>query len=165
MADGVCRAFEFDAHQSAYLAFISRALYGSYEPAETMFLEAMLAKSRCFYDIGTNWGYYTLVAATHPHFKGDIHAFDVSNEMNSAISCMANFLELNTVKVMGYGLSDHLGYVTTSADRAAHLVKIVSNMDGRQGQGLKAKVVRLDDTGLRPPDLMKIDVEDHELEV
>lgn len=165
MANGVSRAFEFDSHQSAYLAFASRALYEDYELAETMFLEAMLVKSRCFYDIGANWGYYTLMAATQPRFKGRIYAFDISTEMNSAMSRMAKVLELKTVEVMGYGLSDHSGYVTTSENRATHLTKVISNSDEWQDQGAKAKVVRLDDIDLPPADLMKIDVEDHEYEV
>ena len=54
MSDGGSGAFEFDAHQSAYLAFVSRAFHGGYELAETMFLETMLAKSRSFYDVGAN---------------------------------------------------------------------------------------------------------------
>ena len=55
--DGSLGTMPFDAHQSAYLAFISRALHGGYEPRETMFLEAMLPKAFRFYDIGANWGF------------------------------------------------------------------------------------------------------------
>jgi FkbM family methyltransferase len=165
MAGGAPGIFEFDAHQSAYLAFVSRALYGNYEIAETLFLEAMLAKSRCFYDIGANWGYYTLVAATHPAFTGQIHSFEISNEMNAALSRMTRELQLASVYVMECGLSDQSGYVTTNADRATQLTKVISDSGASRVRGARVKVARLDDLDIPPPDLMKIDVEDHEYAV
>ncbi len=165
LADGNSGMFEFDAHQSAYLAFASRMLHGGYELAETMFLEAMLEKSRCFYDVGANWGYYTLCAATHPSFKGKIHAFDISRQMNAAISRMAQELGLTTVEVMGCGLSDHSGDVTISADQAAHLTKILPESNYSAARGVTARIARLDDVDCPAPDLMKIDAEDHELAV
>jgi FkbM family methyltransferase len=165
LAGGGSGAFEIDAHQSAYLAFASRRMHGGYELAETLFLEAMLAKSHCFYDVGANWGYYTLCAATHPEFKGAIHAFDISDQMNMAVSHMADTLGLTDVEVMGYGLSDHSGEVSISADRATQLTKVIAETGHGAVQGVTARIVRLDDVDRPAPDLMKIDVEDHELAV
>ncbi len=165
LAGGGSGAFEIDAHQSAYLAFASRRMHGGYELAETLFLEAMLAKSSCFYDVGANWGYYTLCAATHPEFKGNIHAFDISDQMNTAISRMADTLGLTNVEVMGYGLSDHSGDIAISADRAAQLTKVIAESGHGAARGVTARIVRLDDVERPAPDLMKIDVEDHELAV
>jgi FkbM family methyltransferase len=165
LADGTTGRFDFDAHQSAYLAFVSRALHGGYETTETLFLDAMMAKSRVFYDVGANWGYYTLLGATHPDFNGEICAFDISDQMNAALSRMVEDLRLTTVKVLGYGLSDRSGLAATSADRAAHLTKIIDDADPRSARGARARLARLDDVALPPPDLMKIDVEDLELAV
>lgn len=162
VADGTTASVEFDAHQSAYLAFASRAFHGGYELAETMFLEAMMAKSRVFYDVGANWGYYTLLGATHPDFKGRIYAFDISHRMNAALTSMVETLGLETVEVTGCGISDSSGYVAISADRATHLTKVVDHPDGPKARAAKALLSRLDDVSLPPPDLMKIDVEDHE---
>ncbi|MEQ8710420.1 MAG: FkbM family methyltransferase [Rhodospirillales bacterium] len=164
MGDGSVRPFRFNAHQSAYLAFASRNLFGGYELAETMFLEAMLAKATCFYDIGANWGYYSLLAATHPEYHGNIYSFDISEEMNLALSGMVQDLQCQTVKIMGHGLSDHAGYSKISADRATHLIRIVPDADLQQ-VSRAAKVDRLDDLDIPPPDIMKLDVEDHESEV
>jgi len=165
LAGGGSGTLEIDAHQSAYLAFASRRMHGGYELAETLFLEAMLAKSSCFYDIGANWGYYTLCAATHPEFKGTIHAFDISDQMNTAISHMADTLGLTDVEVMGYGLSNHSGEVSISADRAAQFTKVITESGQGAVRGVTARIVRLDDVDRPAPDLMKIDVEDHELAV
>lgn len=164
-ADGSASKVEFNAHQSAYLAFASRALFGGYELAETMFLEAMLARSNCFYDVGANWGYYSLLAATHPHYHGPVYSFDVSGEMNAAISGMAKALECQTIEVMGHGLSNHSGYSAISADRATHLIKIMPGTDGQKHDDRSVPVARLDDLDISPPDMMKLDVEDHEFEV
>ena len=100
-SDGTWHSLDFDAHQSAYLAFVSRENYGGYEPAETMFLEAILPRCQIFYDIGANWGYYTLLAATHPQFFGETFAFEISDLMNSALKRMANSLALNGVEIAG----------------------------------------------------------------
>jgi hypothetical protein len=72
---------------------------------------------------------------------------------------------LKTVKVMECGLSDRSGYVATNADPATQLTKVISISDEGQYRGVEARVARLDDLELPPPDLMKIDVEDHEFEV
>jgi FkbM family methyltransferase len=160
LADASIGKFEFDAHQSAYLAFASRFYSGGYEPAETMFLEAMLARSRCFYDVGSNWGYFSLLAATHPNFEEKIYSFDVSNEMNSALARIVQTLGLQTIEVMGCGLSDHSGSVQISDQRALHLTTVVSHAGG-----VVAQVTKLDDMDRPPPDLIKLDVEDHEFEV
>lgn len=164
-ADGSIREYRFDAHQSAYLAYASRALFGGYELAETMFLEAMLSRSDCFYDVGANWGYYTLLAATHPHYHGKIYSFDVSDEMNQALSGMAKSLESEAIEVMGHGLSNRSGFSAISTDRAAHLIRVVAETDGQKQNDLSVPVARLDELNITPPDMMKLDVEDHEFEV
>ncbi len=126
MADGTSRNLAFDAHQSAYLAFVSRDLHGGYEPTETLFLEAMLSKANTFYDIGANWGYYSLLATTHNQFKGEVCAFDVSEQMNFALTNMAETLALSSLKIVGCGLSDRSGNVVIDAAQATLLTKVVS---------------------------------------
>ncbi|NKB22667.1 MAG: FkbM family methyltransferase [Alphaproteobacteria bacterium] len=165
MADGISHDLAFDAHQSAYLAFVSRELHGGYEPTETLFLEAMLAKANSFFDVGANWGYYSLLAATHKQYSGKIFAFDVSGQMNFALTSMAESLALNSLEVVGCGLSDQSGNVVISAAEATHLTKIIGAENGQVSRVETAKVTTLDDIELPAPDLMKIDVEDHEIEV
>jgi FkbM family methyltransferase len=163
--DGLLGTYQFDAHQSAYLAFASRAFHGGYEPVETMFLEAMLARCSVFHDVGANWGYYSLLAATHPGFKGKVYSFDVSAQMNADLSRLAEALAMERMEVMGYGLSNRSGTVLTSGDQATHLTKIIDPSDRGTERSASARVERLDDIALPPPELMKIDVEDHEHEV
>lgn len=156
------RSVEFDAHQAAYLAFASRELQGGYEPLESLFLESVLGRAAVFYDVGCNWGYFSLLAATHPRFKGSVFAFDVSAEMNGSLARMAASLELPHLSVTGYGLSDRTGTVGISGSRSAHLTQVLPVSGNIPESGPSASVKRLDDLSLPVPDLMKIDVEDHE---
>lgn len=156
------RPVEFDAHQAAYLAFVSRELYGGYEPLETLFLESVLARATVFYDVGCNWGYFSLLAATHPGFRGPVFAFDVSAEMNTSLARMATSLALSDLTVTGYGLSDRAGTVGTSGNRSAHLTQVTTVSGSATDAGQTAMVKCLDNLALPPPDLVKIDVEDHE---
>lgn len=165
MADGTSRELAFDAHQSAYLAFISRALHGGYEPTEKMFLDAMLAKADIFYDVGANWGYYSLLAATHQKFTGKTFAFEVSDQMNLALENMAEALALDALEIVGCGLSDHSGDVAITAAQATHLTKVIPALQESGIDAVNAKVKSLDDAALPAPDLIKMDVEDHEIEV
>lgn len=157
VGDDKCRV-DFDAHQSAYLAFVSRELHGGYEPLETLFLESVLGRASVFYDVGCNWGYFSLLAATHPEFKGPVFAFDVSADMNISLTGMAATLNMTDLTVTGYGLSDNTGSIGLSGERSAHLTQVSPGATS----GRTATVMRLDDLDLPPPDVMKIDVEDHE---
>lgn len=163
--DGTWCKLEFDAHQSAYLAFASRELSGGYEPVETMFLNAILPRCRVFYDIGANWGYYSLLAATHPEFSGETFAFEISDAMNSALKRMTKKLALNRLEIVGYGLSDHSGSVAATPGHAAHLTKVAPVTDERLTGTQQVQVKRMDDLSLPAPDLIKMDVEDHEVDV
>ena len=162
--DGAWRRLGFDAHQSAYLAFAAREMHGGYEPVETRFLDAVLPKCRVFYDIGANWGYYTLLAATHPAFDGEIAAFEISAQMNAALTGMSDALGLDGLSIAGHGLSDRSGTVAATDWRAAHLTRVLPDGAGRPGSR-RAEVRRMDDLTLPPPDLIKMDVEDHEANV
>lgn len=159
---GVVGTVSFDARESAFLAFVAQDRFGGYEPLETMFIEAMLAKARVFYDVGANWGYFTLLAATHPTFDGPIWAFDLLDRMNDSLSRMKRTLRLETVHVAGYGLSDTTGTAAASRESHAHLTQIVHKSDPAS---VEVAVRRLDEVDCPPPDLIKIDVEDHEIAV
>ncbi|MBK19327.1 MAG: hypothetical protein CMM52_10890 [Rhodospirillaceae bacterium] len=165
MSDGTYRKFEFDAHQSAYMALISREKFGGYEPIETMFLESMLPKAQSFYDVGANCGYFTLLAVTHPDFNGKIHAFELTNVMNTALKNMVKALDLKSVEIADCGLSDHTGSVFMTASEATHLTKVVAEDETAKQEIVEGEAKKLDDVLFAPPDLLKVDVEDHECAV
>ena len=66
---------------------------------------------------------------------------------------------------MAYGLSNRSGSVFATGGRAKQLTSIVDQSSNRTDRNIPVLVDRLDDIALTPPDLIKIDVEDHEREL
>ncbi|MEX2450826.1 MAG: FkbM family methyltransferase [Rhodospirillales bacterium] len=163
-ADGTRVPVRIDARQSVYIDFASRDRHGGYEPAETLLIDALLPKADVFFDIGSNWGYYTLLAATNPSFGGTVFAFDVQPAINDALAAMTRQLGLTLVHVMGFGLSERGGTVEISRERHIHLTRVLNAPTVRQ-KTIAADVKALDQLDLPPPQLIKMDVEDHELSV
>ena len=54
---------------------------GGYEPETTAFLRNNIRDKKCFFDIGANVGYYTLLAAEWMQQGSQIHAFEPSPEV------------------------------------------------------------------------------------
>lgn len=147
---------------SVYVDFASRSAFGGYEPIETALLDNLLARATVFFDIGANWGYYTLLARTHKRFRGEIFAFDLLASMSEELQHIIDGANFDRVYVKPYGLSDTNGEVFVSDEFHAHLTRVLA---GDERGKIRASVKRLDDLDLPRPDLIKIDVEDHELAV
>jgi FkbM family methyltransferase len=147
---------------SVYVDYAARSKFGGYEPVESALLDRLLPKVGVFYDVGANWGYYSLLARTNARFRGDIFSFDVVGAMSDELERILKAAEFDRVHVQRFGLSDRNGEIFVSREQHAHLTRVV---DGAGKPGVRAEVRRLDDLDLLPPDLIKIDVEDHELAV
>jgi FkbM family methyltransferase len=155
-------AVPINGGHSVYVDFAGRSRFGGYEPVETAMLDRLLPRAGVFYDVGSNWGYYTLLARTNTRFSGDVFAFDVLGSMSDELENIVSAAGFDRVHVMRFGLSDVNGEISVSREHHAHLTRV---LDGEGAEGLCAVVRRLDDLDLPPPDLIKIDVEDHELSV
>jgi FkbM family methyltransferase len=129
---------------------------------ESALLDKLLAKARVFYDVGSNWGYYSLLARTNHRFLGDVFAFDVVGTMSDELEKIITAASYDRVHVQRFGLSDTDGEIFISHERHAHLTRVLK---GEANNGVRAHVRRLDGLDLPPPDLIKVDVEDHELAV
>ena len=92
-------------------------------------------------------------------FAGEVHSFEISPRMNfelQTILATANFKRIN---LHPFGLSGHSGSADVTMSDHAHLA-CITNVAGENT--MRVPVCRLDDLALAPPDLIKIDVEDHE---
>lgn len=133
-----------------------------YEPEVGALLEVLLRHDRVFFDIGANWGYFTHYAATIDGYRGPIHAFE------PAPAPYADLEDL--VQQAGYGdrvqchrmaLSDRSGESAMTA--ADPLTCGWSKVDA--GGSVPITMARLDDMDIPAPDVIKMDVEEHELAV
>jgi hypothetical protein len=69
-------SIRFDARNRQYSAIYFDAFLPIYEPDVTATLLEFAPADGVFYDIGSNWGYFSLFLAATPSFKGEIHAFE-----------------------------------------------------------------------------------------
>lgn len=136
-----------------------------YEPRVTALLNFLSPRISNVYDVGANWGYYTLLLASHPHFHGCIHAFEIAPKTFRDLKVVSEALEKHTnvpIKCHKLGLSDNAGRVRVRHHAFSGMTMIVPE-DRTFGELLP--VTTVDELELPPPDLIKIDVEGHETEV
>lgn len=137
-----------------------------YEPDVSALLTSLLRGNRTFFDVGANWGYFTLYATTLNGFQGAIHSFEpVSVTRGDLEGLVADFGLSDRVSVHGIALSSESGTAVMAIhEKETGLNRITGSGVGREGVGREEVVLqRLDDLDIRP-DVIKMDVEDHEFE-
>lgn len=137
-----------------------------HEPITTLFLIELCKKSRVFYDIGANVGYFSLVAATYnPKLK--ISSFEPNPKLLKILSenAVINNLPIN---VESFAVSDGAHKQTffiAESDMSGSLDLSFRDVVGE----VVVETTSLDEYGLdKLPDsgvLIKIDVEGHEAQV
>jgi len=137
---------------------------GSYELDKRLAIEKGVHAGCVFYDIGTNVGYYSLMAARLSEPDGKVVAFE---PLPRNIAFIQRHVALNRleerIQVIAAAVSDHSGTAFFDPDISTSKGHIAD-----QGQ-LEVRLVCLDElvrSGEIPtPDVMKIDVEGAEAEV
>ena len=134
---------------------------GAYEPPVRALIDNFLPQDGTFFDIGANWGYYTTFAASRPGFSGQIVSFEPFPPTYQDLTNVLAQTNLGQrVRTMNMALSDRDGEVHmviphSTGHAQAHM--------GQGGEGVQVAARRLDGLGLPAPDLVKVDVEGHEL--
>jgi len=145
--------------------------YGHYhERYEADLVQRLLADDDVFWDVGANVGYFTLAAATALANRGQIVAFEPGK---NAYARLTENLALNpwqNIKAYPVAVADREGEAVLHllgdiADSSANLYQAGDTQAGQE----VCRTVGLDrflrSEGLRPPDLIKLDVEGAELAV
>ncbi len=132
---------------------------------ETALLIAMLCRgSASLFDIGSNWGYFSLLAATLPEFSGAIYAFEPNPR---------TFADLNsTIEQAGVAervKACHMGVGRTACEltvaEADPFNSGLSRLTADGGSGEKIPVKPVDALEFPAPGLIKIDAEGMELDI
>lgn len=132
-----------------------------YETTVARSIAAFLPDDGVFVDIGSNWGYFPLLFASREAFTGKILAFE---PVPSTYADLADLVEQAGLgpwietRQAAVGRED--GAVAMSVPRHSGLAKIDEG-----GGGVDVPLVRFDSLGLERVDVVKIDVEGHELAV
>jgi FkbM family methyltransferase len=149
---------------------IQRWIYmGVFEPEETAIVRTWLHPGMTFLDVGANVGYFTLLAASRVGVSGRVHAIEPSPYAFGRAADTVSANALHMVRLHQLGLSDTEGELTlyVQADGSGFHSPSMSPEIG--GEPVAVAVRRLDDlldeAGIDTVDLMKLDVEGHELHV
>ncbi|MCH7865151.1 MAG: FkbM family methyltransferase, partial [Proteobacteria bacterium] len=159
------RHLDFDARKVHFGSVYHNAYAEGYEPEVGAILETVLSGDRVFFDVGANWGYFALYAASIEGYSGTIHAFEPIAETFSDLESLTAQAGLGgRVHCHRLALSDRDGIGTMAFDSVnIGTARLVKDSDGGQGTA-EVRLNRLDGLDLPTPWLVKLDVETHEFQ-
>lgn len=152
---------EFDLRNLQFASLFMADFDGGYESETYALLDLLVRPDSVFFDVGANWGYFSLALAAREGFTGKVHAFE---PMPGAYRDLTTLVEAAGLGGMitshNAGLSHRDGEASMTLPDGMHsgLAKIAAS------GGTRVTLKRLDGLSLPKPDVMKLDVEDHELE-
>lgn len=144
---------------------------GAWEYQSILVWERMALKSDVIMDVGANSGFYSLVSkAVNP--SSTVYAFEPLSRNAEILKANINLNGFNTI-VKEFALSDKSGeqIIYDIPEIPNNRQASISNVkvDGKNARGTMIKTKRLDDfiieNQIESLDLIKIDVEEHEVEV
>lgn len=157
------RHCEMNINNSQFHSIYFRRFQSGYEPEVCALLDVLIEQEQIqtFYDIGANWGHLSGYVASHPLFRGKIHAFEPQKAAFADLIKLVQQAELaEWIECHPIALSDTEGLGDIQLPDGFH-----SGLGQLYPGGGKVTVRTLDNLGLPLPDLIKLDVESHEQNV
>jgi len=140
--------------------YFSRYAEG-YETIVARSLAAHLPDDGVLVDVGSNWGYFPLLFASRETFHGRILAFEpVPSTFADLAAVIAQAGLEPWVEIRQAAVGNADGEATMHIPRHSGLARMET-----RGRGIQVPLLRLDSLGLDRLDVLKVDVEGHELEV
>lgn len=155
----------FDARNSQYQALYLDEFQAGYEPEVAALLDVLLPEQGVFFDIGSNFGYFSVLAATRPGFRGQVHAFEPFANSFRDLRQLVEGAGLGALVTPHHlALSDRNGAARMNLPDHIHsgLATLDSVASGTPGA---VTVSRLDELKLPAPDVIKIDAEGAEVAI
>jgi FkbM family methyltransferase len=139
---------------------------GNYEPQESALIRGILQPGMTFVDAGSNWGFFTLVAAHLVGPQGRVVAIEADPRVFRKLRSNVRRNELRQVQVFDCALADREDAMTLAghneADETCGVSRLVENhaSGGTQFQVQTRRLDSLlDEAGLEKVDVLKLDVE------
>jgi len=162
------KVIEFNASNTQFQAFYLERYRDVYEMDVAMLIDLLVSNEGCFYDVGSNFGYFSIYIASRQDFKGEVHAFELSVD---------NYVDLKKM-VYGSGLQHliHMHNIGIYSKKDVIFIskkRIISGNcsvedavpEKSSGVGCSIVLDRLDKLNIKEPDVLKVDVEGVELDV
>lgn len=158
--------FVFNARKLHFSRIYEKQIYNLCEPELAILLEVFLTEDKVFYDIGANWGYFSLYATTLPNFHGPIYAFEPVEETYSDLKDWVKQLHQETrVLCHNIALSDTEGVAQMGIVAEDTGLASLARAHDLDSEKQDVQTYRLDSLELPKPDFIKLDVEGYELAV
>jgi FkbM family methyltransferase len=162
---GENRTIQFNVRNTQFHALYFKAFTAGYEPHLTALIDLLVTSNGVFYDIGSNWGWFSLTIASRSDFQGKIHAFE---PLPSTYADLANVMKQagveDRVKCHNVALTDRVGQ--TYMHLPDHFQSGLASVEETASKGSKTvQTASLDTLNLDPPTVMKVDVEGVEIKV
>jgi FkbM family methyltransferase len=142
--------------------------FGVYEYAVSRLMRAFLRNGDLFVDVGANIGYYSVLAAHLVGCTGRVYAFEPSERIRSRLNRNISLNRLCQVEVRAQAVGRSSGTVRL-VEPVGSINDGIAYVDTTGvGNGTEVDAVRLDDIDalrVRPPTLLKVDVEGGEPDV
>jgi FkbM family methyltransferase len=161
--DGKVSDIKFNGRNAQFHALYDRQYKNGYEFETAVLITRLTKGSNTFYDVGANWGYFSLLVASLPNFRGRIFAFEPNPTAYSDLTSTVQQAALEKrITALNYGLGCvegelHLEETEKFKTGLARLSSI--------GSGSKVRVHTLDSLKFQPPDVIKIDAEGMESDI
>lgn len=138
-----------------------------YEPGSLSTWARLAAKSATIADVGAHVGYFSMIAAlTNP--KARVHAFEPVDQIHARLSVNVRSNGVQNVKLYQAGVSGKTGWADISVRFSGNLLSTGSTLEhsADDAQLKRIQLLPLDEVFADSKlDLIKIDVEGHEMSV
>lgn len=139
----------------------------NYERKESKFIRRYLKPGMVFFDVGSNVGYYTLLAAPIVGKDGKVHAFDPVSEQHADLRANVERNKLQNVVPERLIITDRAGTMEINLGSEDNAGTAAVNLVYRENQATeRVDCTTLDaylsEHGVKRLDVLKIDVEGHE---
>ncbi|HEY1662294.1 MAG TPA: FkbM family methyltransferase [Verrucomicrobiae bacterium] len=162
---GTEKLIQFNPKNSQFHSVYWDLFKNGYEPQTTSLINLITPTNGVFYDIGSNWGWFSLSLAARSDFKGKIHAFEPFPGSYADLCSTVKQAGLeDRIQCHAMAISDQCG------DGTMHMADGFSSglagLDEKKVEGRQSiKIASLDSLSFDPPDVMKVDVEGNEEKV
>ena len=138
-----------------------------YEPGTLATWSRLAAQSRTIADVGAHVGYFSMIAA-HANPKAKVHSFEPVDQIHARLSVNVRSNGVQNVKLHQAGVSSEPGWADISVRFSGNLLSTGSSLEAAapDAQLKRIQLLTLDEVFAETKlDLVKIDVEGHEMSV
>ncbi len=140
-------------------------IYGGWEQAVFELLDKVIKKGQTVYDLGANYGLYSLLMARKTGMQGSVFAFEPVPSIMENAKKNRDLNKFNQITIVNKAISNYCGkteFIIGHHEGAGHLSTAGRGAPGESLSRIEVETTTIDDfvaEGHPPPDLIKIDIE------